>query len=183
MSGRAFPLVRSRQGVLEIWWVGEDQVIFFRSGLCEFLKRQIMDMKVIRPWRSLEVFSSLCCGRLIDVDRINHDVTSGHRFVIPGHRFVIPGHRPVIPGLTGDPQRPLRRHKSNRTGSCPDVQKPPVVRPYGHGRAKQHAIGIHLHGAALIHDIEPLELKDTHYTNCPSTIYNDLSHIFARSGS
>ena len=55
--------------------------------------------------------------------------------------------------------QPLSRHQGNRTCAGSNVQKSAVARKDGHKGTEQYAVGIDLHGAALIDDAELLETE------------------------
>jgi hypothetical protein len=56
----------------------------------------------------------------------------------------------------------LSCHEGNSACASSNIKKFAILGQYGHDSTKQNTIGIHLHGAALIHHFELLETEYTH---------------------
>ena len=107
MSCSVSAFFRSLKGVVEIWRVGENKVVFrarargtltrvghsrntrLRNQGREVFKRGVVSMQDIAPWGVSEIYSSFRRRRLIDIYGIDADGTGTYGFILltdmPGH--------------------------------------------------------------------------------------------------
>ena len=113
-------------------------------------------MQDIAPWGVSEVRGGFCGRGLVNIYGVDNNTT---RNTIPGYHSLILGHHTVIPDLIGDPQYSLSRHQGYCTRACTYIQKVAVFRKNGHEDTEQDAVGVDLHGTALVDDAELLETE------------------------
>ena len=165
MPGGIPPLFRSGQGHVIIRRIGKDMVEFAAlRHRDELFQRGVDRTQHPGSWRGREVARGFCSGRTVNINGIDHHFRGfGSRGVRNGNATGPAIAMRVMRVMKVMKERkPLRRHKGDSSGPCPDIKTFPVGHSYSHQRTEKDAIGVDLHGGLRVLHGEMSEAEYAH---------------------